>query len=162
MPPAQNRIQRELDGFRLEMQADFAAIALTDPAEHVIRFQYVSGNRNERYKRIVLRPGKGVAGKVIRMGRPLLMQFSEPKSMDDPREYPILLAEGLKSLVGVPMETDEGRVPGMMLVGCRAYREFHTADVARIAEKANELCQWIQNDSLSVYHKEKGHEGVNP
>lgn len=162
MRNVQGIIQKELDAFRTDMQADFVAIALTDPSAHAIRFQYVSGNRNDRYKRIVLRPGKGVAGKVIRMGRPLLMQFTEPKSMDDPREYPILLAEGLKSLVGVPMEAEGGRVPGMMLVGCRSFREFHQHDVQAISKKANELKKWILSGDTTVYSKEKGHEGVNP
>ncbi|ASS74130.1 hypothetical protein CIG75_03415 [Tumebacillus algifaecis] len=156
------RIQRELDRLRTEIEVDFVAIALTDPTEHVIRFRFVSGNRNDRYKRIVLRPGKGLAGTVIRMGRPLLMQFTEPKSLDDPREYSILLAEGLKSLVGVPMEADGGCVPSMMLVGCRSYREFSNEDVARILAKANELRAWIHRHDFPVYSKEKGHEGVNP
>ncbi|MFD2169903.1 GAF domain-containing protein [Tumebacillus lipolyticus] len=139
----QEQIQQELDSLRRFIGVDFVALALTEPLEHTIRFQYVSGNRNDRYKRIVLRPGIGLAGKVIRMGRPILMHFTEPQSLDDPREYPILLAEGLKSVAGVPMEVD-GRVLGMMLVGSRTYREFIDNDVAHISQKAHQFTKWLQ------------------
>jgi nitrogen regulatory protein A len=138
----EEQIQEHLDSFRAEIGADFVALALTEP-DHVIRWKYASGNRNDRYKRIVLRPGKGLAGKVMCLGRPIQMKFDEPQSMDDPRDYPILLAEGLKSLVGVPINSGE-RIPGMMLVGCRAHREFSPEEIAHISAKANEFLEMIK------------------
>jgi nitrogen regulatory protein A len=138
------RVQNELDRFRQIVGADFAALACEEKCDAgvVVRWKYASGNRNNRYQRIVLRPDKGFAGKVMRLGRPVTMEFIAPKSGDDPREYPILLAEGLRSLVGVPVY-GSGRIQGVLLIGCRTSREFTESDIRTITQLALELEQHL-------------------
>ena len=57
--------QQELDTLRKKVNCDFAAVALYENHEPSgpIKWQYVSGNLNSRYKLIVLRKGRGLAGK---------------------------------------------------------------------------------------------------
>lgn len=60
--------QQEIDDIRKRWKFDFVSLALVQPAEDrfVLTWQYVSGNMNDRYKRIVLHSGKGVAGIVLK------------------------------------------------------------------------------------------------
>ena len=60
--------QQELDTLRKKVNCDFAAVALYENHEPSgpIKWQYVSGNLNSRYKLIVLRKGRGLAGTVMK------------------------------------------------------------------------------------------------
>jgi nitrogen regulatory protein A len=111
-------ISKYLEDLRLRTNADFSAFACQEPDEAVIRWKYAVGNKNERFRRIVLRSGKGIAGKVLMSGRPMLLENYEPRQHDDPQEYPILYAEELRSALGVPVLM-AGRVKGVLLIGYR-------------------------------------------
>lgn len=111
-------MHRCLEELRLRTNSDFSAFACQDPKEAVIRWKYAVGNKNERYRRIVLRFGKGIAGKVLMSGRPMLLENYEPRQHDDPQEYPILYAEELRSALGVPVLVG-GRVMGVLLISYR-------------------------------------------
>ncbi|HJV46334.1 MAG TPA: GAF domain-containing protein [Bacillota bacterium] len=136
-------IEVSLAELRRLTSTDFAALAWSNQNEYIIRWKYASGNRNERYKRIVLRPEKGIAGKVMRSGRPMILDSFSPKSGDDPREYPILLAEGLKSIIGMPVSINQ-RVMGVLLVGCRYIRSFEDEVIELVASVAEQLGSMIQ------------------
>lgn len=141
-------IETSLSELRRLTATDFAAIAWLDDTNRTIRWRYASGNRNDRYKRIVLRYGKGIAGKVINSGRPMVLDFFTPKSGDDPREYPILLAEGLKSIVAVPITRDE-RAKGVLLVGCRVSRTFEDNEVELVISVAEQLETMLRQENGS-------------
>jgi nitrogen regulatory protein A len=111
-------ISKYLEDLRLRTNADFSAFACQEPEEAAIRWKYAVGNKNERFRRIVLRSGKGIAGKVLMLGRPMLLENYEPRQHDDPQEYPILYAEELRSALGVPVLM-AGRVKGVLLIGYR-------------------------------------------
>lgn len=118
MDNIQLAINQCLEDLKQQTSADFTAFACQEPGENLIRWKYAAGNRNERFRRIVLRPGKGIAGKVLMSGRLMLLEDYKPKQHDDPREYPILYAEELQSAMGVPVII-QGRVKGVLLVGYR-------------------------------------------
>jgi nitrogen regulatory protein A len=148
-------IEVSLSELRRLTSTDFAALAWSNQGDYIIRWKYASGNRNERYKRIILRPEKGIAGKVIRSGRPMILDSFTPKSGDDPREYPILLAEGLKSVVGMPVFINQ-RVMGVLLAGCRYTRSFEDDVIELVASVAEQLGSMIQQrgdegDSILFY-----------
>jgi nitrogen regulatory protein A len=107
-----------LEELRLRTDADFSAFACQEPGETAIRWKYAVGNKNERFRRIVLRLGKGIAGKVWMSGRPMVLENYEPRQHDDPQDYPILYAEELRSALGVPVLI-AGRVKGVLLIGYR-------------------------------------------
>lgn len=143
MGSLQGDIEASLSELRRLTATDFAALAFADSNEQTIRWKFASGNRNDRYKRIVLRLGKGIAGKVMRSGRPMIMDSFSPKSGDDPREYPILLAESLKSIVGVPVQTND-RVMGVLLIGCRTDRVFEEDVVELLINVAEQISTMVQ------------------
>ncbi|UXV35523.1 nitrate respiration regulation accessory nitrate sensor NreA [Staphylococcus sp. IVB6181] len=113
--------QAALNDIREEGQFDFAAIALPEDSSHsaVIKWKYASGNINNRYQLIVLRPGKGLAGLVIRTGsRMVIYDVDTALSSNDKLGYPIVLSEALTSMVAIPL-WNNNRVYGALLLGQR-------------------------------------------
>lgn len=112
--------QPDVDRLREVFSFDFAALALiqTEADSCVLRWQYVSGNENDRYKKIVLKSGKGIAGAVFKTGKPFHMKNTESVPSHDVYNYPILVFERLKSLAAVPL-FDHSRVAGVLLFGFR-------------------------------------------
>lgn len=114
--------QAEIEKLRDRFQFDFVSLALVQPAEDrfVLTWQYASGNMNDRYKRIVLHSGKGIAGIVFKTGKPMLIQnVNTDIESRDLFNYPIIVAEQLKSLGAIPL-WEAARVQGVLLVGYRA------------------------------------------
>ncbi|WP_033403800.1 GAF domain-containing protein [Paenibacillus fonticola] len=114
--------QLAIDSLRERFLFDFVSIALVQSAadQFVLTWQYASGNLNQRYKRIVLHSGKGIAGIVFKTGKPMLIQNIESElDPGDLFNYPIVVAEQLKTVCAVPL-WKESRVAGVLLVGFRA------------------------------------------
>ncbi len=113
--------QKELDAIREMFGYDFLALAMMESAEqqYVIRWKYAAGNQNDRFRRIVLRSGKGIAGIVFKTGKPLYIPFvREYIGAPSLFNYPIIRSENLESLGAVPL-WNEARVAGVLLAGFR-------------------------------------------
>lgn len=106
---------KELFGF------DFVGIAIVQSPERgfELRWTYVTGNLNERYRRIKLQSGKGLAGLVFKTGKPMFVGNAEEEwTAGDLFNYPIVTAEKLKSFGAIPLYK-HNRVKGVMLIGYR-------------------------------------------
>jgi nitrogen regulatory protein A len=113
--------QKEIDDLRNRFGLDFVSVALVQPAEDrfVLTWQFVSGNLNNRYKRIVLSSGRGVAGIVFKTGKPLLIKnVNVDIGAGDLFSYPIIMSERLQSLGAIPLWSYD-RVMGVLLIGFR-------------------------------------------
>ena len=141
MDKIQQAINQCLQEVRRKTDADFAAFACQEPGQAVIRWKYAVGNQNERFRRIVLRSGKGIAGKVLMSGRLMLLENYKPGQYDDPREYPILYAEELQSAMAVPVMMQD-RVKGVLLIGYRT--------PCRIEEKIIDLTKQIADQMAEL------------
>jgi nitrogen regulatory protein A len=130
-------IEAKLHQLRNETSADFVALALPDGKNRLL-WKYGSGNRYDRYKRIVTRTGKGFVGKAIMSRCPVIYHAFAPRSGDDPSNYPILLAENLTSAVIVPFGP-AGQGVGVLLAGCREDRQLTSEAILRIIAEAGEL-----------------------
>jgi nitrogen regulatory protein A len=118
-------LQSELDQIRINYEYEFMAIALVEPAEfdYLIKWKYVSGNLNDRFKQIVLRSGKGVPGIVFKTGKPMFLpSVAECIETASLFNYPIINFEKLTSLVAVPLWHDQ-RVAGVLLGGFRGEQQ---------------------------------------
>ncbi|APX72653.1 GAF domain-containing protein [Companilactobacillus allii] len=97
---------------------DFVGIAIqSNNSPHSIKWQFVAGNTNERFRRIVLRSGIGIAGLVIRTGKPFwdnnLIEYEYSNKM----YTPIAQNEHLHSAVAVPIIANTGIIIGVLLAG---------------------------------------------
>lgn len=105
---------------------DFIALSLMQSAEQnfAIKWQYAIGNHSNRYRRIVLQTGKGVAGNVFKTGKPLLVTDVERELSElNLFNYPIVRAEGLTSFGAIPLYKNN-RVYGVLLVAFRDKRRI--------------------------------------
>lgn len=131
--------QSELDDIRAALGYDFMSLALAEPAEYdyVIRWKYASGNTNERYKRIVLQSGRGIAGIVFKTGKPFLVSSMQNDVRPDSLfTYPITKMENLNSIGAVPIWND-ARVAGVLLGGYRGERQVTEAMLGELVATAH-------------------------
>lgn len=123
-----------LDELRFRLGYDLLALALVEPAEHhyVIKWKYLSGNRGERIKKVVLQSGRGVPGIVFKTGKPFMIPIvADYVLAEDLFRYPIIKLEELTSLVAVPVWHD-GRVEGILLGGFRDSRRVDEQSLAEL------------------------------
>ncbi|HWI61466.1 MAG TPA: GAF domain-containing protein [Symbiobacteriaceae bacterium] len=141
-------LQRVLDGLRSMTGSDMAALAFYDEGSREIRWQVTSGSRNPAASSSIrLRPGEGFAGRIVLTDLPL-QTFRFPDDLTrHPDAYPIFQAEGLKAALGVPVR-GEGRVVGVLMVGCRQDRAYTEEDVTALAHVAGSLGLVAQMMSL--------------
>lgn len=127
-----------------ELNADFSAIAFYDPINLEFRWRLAVGSLNERYTSIVVRSGKGIAGRTLKTKREFIITKFPEELQDEAIEFPILIIEELKSAVAVPLLL-QNQMIGVLLIGQRSFREFGTKEVSRIKEIAEEmLASYIQ------------------
>lgn len=112
-------ITDELTRLRSLTLSDFSALACIEKSEGLLRWKYVSGNLNCRYKNIAMRSGRGLAGLVIRHGRSIILDASIPDFNRKLQEEPIMLAEHLQSAIAVPIMMHQ-ETAGVLLVGNRS------------------------------------------
>lgn len=118
--------QEKIEQIKEDFGFDFVGVALVQSAERrfELRWTYAIGNRSERYRRIVLQSGKGIAGHVFKSGKPFLVDNTEKVlGSRDLFNYPIIDVEGLKSFGAIPLY-QSNRVQGVLLVGYRSVGEL--------------------------------------
>ncbi|MGF2033686.1 GAF domain-containing protein, partial [Staphylococcus aureus] len=79
----------------------------------------VSGNKNNRFKLIILRKGRGLAGTVMKTGkRMVIANVGLALGPEEKIDYPILLSESLTAVLAVPLWY-KNQVYGVLLFGQR-------------------------------------------
>ena len=111
------------DRLMAEIGCDFVAIALQNEVGPDVRWHYAVGNLNDKYKRITVRFGKGIAGKIISSGSPMMMKDFPNGILGKVTDHPIMLAEKLVSAYAVPLFFN-AVAKGVLLVGKRESYTF--------------------------------------
>ncbi len=114
--------QVKIEQIKEDFGFDFVSVALVQSTEPYseLRWTYATGNLSNRYRRIVIQSGKGVAGHVFKTGKPVLVEDTERIiGKKDLFDYPIVEVEGLKSFGAIALYQCN-RVQGVLLVGNRA------------------------------------------
>lgn len=125
--------EQALQNVKDQFQFDFVALALVQPAQFrfVLKWEYVLGNRSERYKRIVLQTGKGIAGNVFKTGKSLRIEnVGTDLSREGIFNYPIVAAEALTSFGAIPLYKS-GRVKGVLLGAFRNSQHIMTSGLLK-------------------------------
>src|SRR3954469_19458326 len=99
----------------VDLPCDFVGVAIQNQTGPDVRWHYAVGNGNDKYKRITVRYGKGIAGRVISTGRPIAVDNFPNGILGKALEYPIMLAERLVSSYAVPIFF-QGIPKGVLLV----------------------------------------------
>ncbi|WP_040206176.1 GAF domain-containing protein [Neobacillus jeddahensis] len=129
------------DQLKGQVHCDFVGLAIQNEIGPDVRWHYASGNLNDKYKRITVRFGKGIAGKIISSGSPMMMSHFPHDIWGKVTDYPIALAEKLVSCYAVPLFFND--VPkGVLLVGKReahTFSEFHQQVAMEAAQSLEEI-----------------------
>ncbi|WP_411843306.1 GAF domain-containing protein [Salinicoccus sp. HZC-1] len=87
--------------------------------EILVKWTDISGHTNQRYKKIAVRRGKGIAGVIYKTGKPWIVEDVNIEIHPAERhQYPILMSEKIQSFIAVPII--ENNMPeGVILIGYR-------------------------------------------
>lgn len=122
---AENRYSDQLRKLKTEFGFDFVSLAIAlETGQQLLTWIHATGNRNARYRRIVLEPGKGIAGEVYHGGNPIVIQDTHTEIPEQERfKYPITIAEELRSIVAFPL-WKEDKVGAILLVAFRSSNQI--------------------------------------
>jgi nitrogen regulatory protein A len=109
------------------VQADFVGLAIQNEVGPDVKWHFAAGNSNDKYKRITVRYGKGIAGRVISSGSPMMITSFPNHILGKATDYPIMLAEKLVSSFAVPLFFS-GMPKGVLLVGHREHEHIYTEE----------------------------------
>lgn len=100
---------------------EFVGIALqAEMYPYPIKWCFVAGNRNERFRKITLRRGFGIAGLVLRTGKPFYSNDLPKYTLSSAIYTPIAGAEALTAAAAIPLSSSTmGVVTGGLLAGYR-------------------------------------------
>jgi nitrogen regulatory protein A len=118
-----------------EMKVEFVGLAIQNEVGPDVRWHCCAGNLNEKYKRITVRYGKGIAGRVISSGSPMMITKFPEEIMGKSTDYPIMLAEKLVSAYAVPLFIN-GIPKGVLLVGTRDEHHFSEEELKLVKKSA--------------------------
>ncbi|PGY15818.1 GAF domain-containing protein [Bacillus sp. AFS031507] len=135
------------DSLMAVVGCEFVALALQNEVGPDVRWHYASANINDKYKRITVRFGKGIAGKIISSGSPMMITDFPNGVIGKVTDYPIILAEKLVSSYAVPLFFNA--VPkGVLLIGNRRTTTFTEEDQQYVRESAQALEQILKEQIL--------------
>ncbi|MGG5253216.1 GAF domain-containing protein [Neobacillus sp. SM06] len=120
------------------IKADFSALAFYDPINMEFRWKLAIGSLNNRYIGIVVRSGKGICGRVLKTKREFLITEFPEELEDEFLEFPILIAEELKSAVAVPLFF-QTQLIGVLLIGQRTKRKFSNEEINYLKKLSDEI-----------------------
>lgn len=139
----------EMDAIKAATFSDIAALAWLEGREQRIRWLHMSGNDNERSKYIAHRTNQGIAGTVIRTGRPFSIDASPAELSKARKDDPLMLAEKLLSVIAVPI-VQHGEVRGVLLAGKRTENAYTGADIDFLAGAGGRLAEFISKGELTL------------
>ena len=121
------------------LQADTAAVLLLDQPNGQLVAAAASGLEEEVQQGTRVPLGRGFAGRIAKQGQPVILN-----TVDHTRVVnPILLAKGIRSLVGAPLRA-EGAVIGVLHVGTLTGRVFTDQDVDLLQMAADRAAVAVQ------------------
>lgn len=138
----QQKIQNELEQLKNDLELDFVAVALADGQYRDIYWRLALGAHSDRYKKIAVRMGRGMAGKVLQGMSPYIVKAFPEEVAGEVLEYPIFLVESLTSGVGISINSNifpNKQAYGVLLVGQRNKREFPVEDITCVQTCADRL-----------------------
>jgi nitrogen regulatory protein A len=142
-----SQVNEVCEALKKRIGCEFVALALQNEVGPDVRWHYASGNLNDKYKRITVRFGKGVAGKIISSGSPMMLIDFPNDIYGKVTDHPIMLAEKLVSCYAVPIFFNS--LPkGVLLVGKREKYTFSEDDQEMVQDAALELEQILQNQNI--------------
>jgi sigma-B regulation protein RsbU (phosphoserine phosphatase) len=129
-----------LDRIREILRADTAAVLLLDFSSGQLIATATAGLEEEVRQGVRIPVGRGFAGRIAAEHRPVILDHVDHTTVLNP----ILLAKGIKSMMGVPMVAG-GRVIGVLHIGSLVPRQFTGDDVELLQLAADRAVAAVQS-----------------
>lgn len=142
-----SQVNEVCEALKKRIGCEFVSLALQNEVGPDVRWHYASGNLNDKYKRITVRFGKGVAGKIISSGSPMMLIDFPNNIYGKVTDHPIMLAEKLVACYAVPIFFNSSP-KGVLLVGKREKYTFSEDNQEMVQDAALELEQILQNQNI--------------
>jgi nitrogen regulatory protein A len=136
----EQKIKDLLIEIRLQLEVDFVGLAMATTSEEgdvVIKWKYVSNNRNNRYQKIVLQIGKGIAGIVWKTGRPYVIEDAN-NDIQEIKDFPLAIIEQLTSMAAIPILNGH-EVKAVLLGGFRKKKKLNQEFVDQLISICTDL-----------------------
>ncbi len=144
---AEQPLMEQLDRLRADLDCDFCALGELEGEERALRWVLASGNANERFRSIAERVGVGIAGSVMKVGRPMSLQWADLLAVRRIHEYPIMLAESLRSAYAVPIVAG-AHAEAVLLAGDRHRRIYRPEDRKLAVDAGAAMLRLLMETSL--------------
>jgi serine phosphatase RsbU (regulator of sigma subunit) len=145
--PVEELLGELLARVRALMRADTAAVLLLDePTGHLVATA-AHGIEEEVYQGARVPLGRGFAGRIAASQRPVVIDDIADADVVNP----LLRANGVRSLVGVPLVAS-GRLLGVLHVGSVPRRRFRDAEIKLLEAAGERLAQAVQASLLEAEH----------
>lgn len=128
--------------------SDLSAIALIDQNNR-IRWRYMSGNMNDRYRNMVAKPGFGIAGHIFRFGRTVIVDQKHSSAEQIRGQFPIMLSEQLLAAIAIPLHNDN-RIFGVLLIGDRHERLYTKEDVHHVEQARERILAIMPREHIHI------------
>jgi len=142
MPERETKLLTEMGRLLEELGSDFCALGLLDPDTRILAWRWAAGNISDQYLAIQDKPGRGFHRSVVKIGRAMSLHVSELISSRQLHDYPILLAEKLRSAYAVPLWNGR-EVAGVLLVGDRVRRIYRPEDRSRAVRAGERIAGMV-------------------
>jgi serine phosphatase RsbU (regulator of sigma subunit) len=124
------------------MRADTAAVLLLDYSAGMLTAAAAAGLEEEVRQGVRIPVGRGFAGRIAAEHRPVILDHVDHTTVLNP----ILMAKGIRALMGVPMVAG-GRVIGVMHVGSLTPREFTSQDAELLQLAADRAAAAVRSQA---------------
>lgn len=134
---------------RLLVGAPISYIMLVDESSRVIYMRVTRGTTDRGFSELRLKLGEGLGGVVADRRRPLYSSdyLNEPGIRHQPEVDGAVRAEGVKSILGVPLVASN-RFVGVLYVADRQVRAFENSDTELLTSLADHAAVALENAAL--------------
>lgn len=142
-------LQAIVERARSLVRTDLSYITLLDAEAGCVRMRVAAGNRTPDFMAIVLPLGAGLGGTVARDVRPIYTSdyLNEPAFAHEPAVDQAVRAEGIRSILGVPLIGRSGTI-GVLYVANRKVNTFADSDLELLAALAHHAALALENARL--------------
>ncbi|WP_052476097.1 GAF domain-containing protein [Cohnella kolymensis] len=140
-------LTEELQRLRTQIGSDFCSLGLLEGYDRLLKWKLASGNVNDRFLSIIERPGRGLSGSVVKVGRAMQLNVPELVAARQLHEYAVLLAENLRSAYAIPLFIGN-QVTGILLAGDRKRRIYRTEERNQIALAGERITQIVAEQAV--------------
>ncbi|THF78042.1 GAF domain-containing protein [Cohnella fermenti] len=146
---ARESVERELSALRELLEVDVAAVSWKRARDRQWEWWAASGCRDERFRTLSIRMGRGIEGTVPRIGRSLVIDVEHPNGSRQREESALMHVEQLMSAIACPILVQD--VPqGVLLAGTREDRVFSREQLQRTQLAAAMIGQWAEDAQTAL------------